>query len=641
MGMGGVDCSESGYLVVITMAMMLTGRKLRFSQSIAIQVLIPMLVIGLLALSSMLVSLLVTLNTQHDAEAINIAGSMRMQTYRIAVHLQQAVAGEADPKDLTDTLTEERRTFSEKLYQSSIARVAGERSDISLKRAYQRVVTNWEQHMDPLLLSLSSAEQGRLAAASREYLGYVEEHVGDIDRLVLSIQQNTEEKIELLGIYEGLSIFLSFLALVFIVMRTDQNLVRPLQDLVRAAEHTSVGDFSYRTYYEAVNEIGLLCSTFNDMSANLARHYRKLEDMVDEKTAQLQRSNQMLDFLYNTAQRLSEGVGGSHQPFGDILADLKALTGIPCISLCLANEANTDKYDLILPAGEERDCLIRDCKNCFMQPDSDHQTQGESSFAIEDSSDNFGFLYINTGPNLVLEPWQQRLIEAVVEHLAAAMALHYREGLSRRVMLFEERSIIARELHDSLAQSLSYMKMQVARLVRLFDREAPEEQLREGLEDLQQGLNAAYRHLRELLTTFRLKLDAPSLYQALKATVDEFDRQSEQTEVKLEFHLGHCPLTANEDIHVLQIIREAITNAFKHAGANCIELRCERGADNRAVFRVLDDGVGITTDPVKEHHYGLSTMRERAELLQGTLDIHPGEEGGTEVVLSFMPDAFS
>lgn len=621
--------------------MMLTGRKLRFSQSIAIQVLIPMLVIGLLALSSMLVSLLVTLNTQHDAEAINIAGSMRMQTYRIAVHLHQAVAGEADSKELIDTLAEEHRSFSEKLYQSSIAQMAGERSEVSLKHAYQRVVTNWEQHMAPLLLSLGSAEQRELAAASREYLGYVETYVGDIDRLVLSIQQNTEEKIELLGIYEGLSIFLSLLALVFIVMRTDQNLVRPLQDLVRAAEHTSVGDFSYRTYYEAVNEIGLLCSTFNDMSISLARHYRKLEDMVDEKTAQLQRSNQMLDFLYNTAQRLSEGVGGSHEPFRDIMADLKTLTGIPCISLCLANEVNTDKYDLILPAGEEHDCLIRDCINCFMQPGSGHQTQGESSFAIEDASDNFGFLYINTGSNLVLEPWQQRLIEAVVEHLAAAMALHYREGLSRRVMLFEERSIIARELHDSLAQSLSYMKMQVARLVRLFDREAPEEQLREGLEDLQQGLNAAYRHLRELLTTFRLKLDAPSLYQALKATVDEFDRQSEQTEVKLEFHLGHCPLTPNEDIHVLQIIREAITNAFKHAGASCIELRCERGADNRAVFRVLDDGVGIATDPVKEHHYGLSTMRERAELLQGTLDIYPREEGGTEVVLSFMPDVLS
>lgn len=641
--MGVVDCPESGYLVVIAMAIMLAGRKLRFSQSIAIQVLIPMLVIGLLALTSMLVSLLVTLNTQHDAEAINIAGSMRMQSYRIAVLLQQAEAGAEDGDALISTLADERRTFSEKLYQSSITQVAAESGEAGLKHAYQQVAANWEQRMAPVLLSLMSGEspsRETLAAARSEYLGHVAEHVGDIDQLVLSIQQNTEEKIELLGMYEGLSIFLSFLALVFIVMRTDQNLVRPLKDLVRAAEHTSVGDFSYRTYYEAVNEIGLLCSTFNDMSASLARHYRKLEDMVDEKTAQLQRSNQMLDFLYSTAQRLSEGIGG-HETFSEIITDLKALTGIPRVSLCLANEANTDKYELILPVGEEHACLIGDCRSCFMRPDSEHQVHGEMAFSIEDASDNFGFLYINTGSNLALEPWQRRLIEAVVEQLAAAMALQYREGLSRRLMLFEERSIIARELHDSLAQSLSYMKMQVARLVRLFDRDAPEEQLREGLEDLQQGLNAAYRHLRELLTTFRLKLDAPSLYQALKATVDEFDRQSEAVAVVLDFQLGNCPLTPNEDIHVLQIIREAMTNAFKHAGANRIELRCERGDDNRVMFLVRDDGVGIAADPDKEHHYGLSTMRERSALLNGSLEIRPGPEKGTEVVLSFLPEAFS
>ncbi|TNE75894.1 MAG: HAMP domain-containing protein [Gammaproteobacteria bacterium] len=625
------------------MAIMLAGRKLRFSQSIAIQVLIPMLVIGLLALTSMLVSLLVTLNTQHDAEAINIAGSMRMQSYRIAVLLQQAEAGTEDGGVLIATLADERRTFSEKLYQSSITQVAGESGEAGLKHAYQQVAANWEQRMAPVLLSLMSGEppsRETLAAARSEYLGHVAEHVGDIDQLVLSIQQNTEEKIELLGMYEGLSIFLSFLALVFIVMRTDQNLVRPLKDLVRAAEHTSVGDFSYRTYYEAVNEIGLLCSTFNDMSASLARHYRKLEDMVDEKTAQLQRSNQMLDFLYSTAQRLSEGIGG-RETFSEIVSDLKALTGIPQVSLCIANEANTDKYDLILPAGEEHACLIGDCQSCFMRPDSEHQVHGEMAFSIEDASDNFGFLYINTGSNLALEPWQRRLIEAVVEQLAAAMALQYREGLSRRLMLFEERSIIARELHDSLAQSLSYMKMQVARLVRLFDRDAPEEQLREGLEDLQQGLNAAYRHLRELLTTFRLKLEAPSLYQALKATVDEFDRQSETVAVVLDFQLGNCPLTPNEDIHVLQIIREAMTNAFKHAGASRIELHCERGDDNRVMFLVRDNGVGIAADPDKEHHYGLSTMRERSALLNGSLEIRPGQEKGTEVVLSFLPEAFS
>ncbi|WP_461517740.1 type IV pili methyl-accepting chemotaxis transducer N-terminal domain-containing protein [Porticoccus sp.] len=625
------------------MATTLAGRKLRFSQSIAIQVLIPVVVIGLLALVSMLVSLLVTLNTQHDAEAINIAGSMRMQSYRIAVQIQQSAQGSVSMSQLGDLLAEEQRTFSEKLYQSSIAQVAGQSTEENLRHAYSQVVDNWENQMVPVLMSLMSGQslsKEILSTASQNYLTHVTEHVRDIDQLVLSIQQNTEDKIELLGMYEGLSIFLSFLVLVFIVMRADQNLVRPLKDLVRAAEHTSVGDFSYRTYYEGVNEIGLLCSTFNDMSASLARHYRKLEDMVDEKTSQLKRSNQMLDFLYTTTQRLSEGIV-SREKFTDIITDLKRLTGIPQLSLCLTNEANADTYDLILPAGEQHDCLIRDCVNCFMRPDSGHQTKGELSFPIEDSNDKFGFLYVNTGCNLELESWQVRLIDAVVEHLASAMALQYREGLNRRLMLFEERSIIARELHDSLAQSLSYMKMQVARLMRLFDRQAPEEQVREGLADLQQGLNAAYKHLRELLTTFRLKLDAPSLYHALKATVDEFDRQSENLDVLLDYGLGHCPLSPNEDIHVLQIIREAMTNALKHSQGKRIELRCERGADNAAIFRVIDNGVGITANPQKEYHYGLSTMEERAALLHGTLDIHAGEGGGTEVVLSFVPEVFS
>lgn len=624
------------------MIKMIAGKKLRFSQSIAIQVLIPMVVIGLLALASMLVSLLVTLNTQHDAEAINIAGSMRMQSYRIAMLLQQSTSSEIVRKNIAKELSEEQRLFSQKLYQSSIAKAADKVGRGIIKDRYTAVEDNWEHNIVPIffpIMSTSSITTEQINSVSEQYLSQVNNHVEKIDNLVLSIQKNTEEKIELLGIYEGLSIFLSFLALVFIVMRADQNLVKPLKDLVRAAEHTSVGDFSYRTYYEGVNEIGLLCSTFNDMSASLARHYRKLEDLVNDKTAQLQQSNQVLDFLYNTAQQLSDGTI-NRQTLTNIVTDLKKLTAVPQLSLCIINEANTEKYDLILPADEQHPCQLEDCVNCFMRHEKGHPIQNESSFPIEDGNENFGFLYIKTGQNLPLEPWQQRLFETVVDHLSFAIALQYREGLSRRLMLFEERSIIARELHDSLAQSLSYMKMQVARISKLFERNAPEDKVREGLEDLQQGMNAAYKHLRELLTTFRLKLDAPTLYLALKKTVDEFDKMHNDTEVVLNYSLDHCPLSANEDIHVLQIIREAMTNAIKHSRANRIELRCKNGENNKFIFSVVDNGIGMSENPYKDHHYGLSTMQERTKLVDGELDISAVNGSGTAVSLTFIPEVF-
>lgn len=349
----------------------LAGKKLRFSQSIAIQVLIPMVVIGLLALGSMLVSLLVTVNTQHDAEAINTAGSMRMQSYRIAVFLQQASSGDDTWEATAEALSSEYQLFSKKLYQSSITRAVEKSGQNPIKDNYSRVVDNWESSVVPILSPFFAGQfvsKESITKANENYLALVDHHVADINNLVLSIQKNTEDKIELLGIYEGLSIFLSFLALVFIVMRADQNLVKPLKDLVRAAEHASIGDFSYRTYYEAVNEIGLLCSTFNDMSASLARHYRKLEDLVNEKTVQLQQSNQMLDFLYSTAQRLSEGPI-DRQTLTQTITDLKKLTGVSQLSLCLANEASKDQYDLILPAGDQHSCRLDDCVKCFMRPD--------------------------------------------------------------------------------------------------------------------------------------------------------------------------------------------------------------------------------------------------------------------------------
>jgi two-component system nitrate/nitrite sensor histidine kinase NarX len=213
-------------------------------------------------------------------------------------------------------------------------------------------------------------------------------------------------------------------------------------------------------------------------------------------------------------------------------------------------------------------------------------------------------------------------------------------GQERRVILHEERSTIARELHDSLAQSLSYMKLEVARLKKMIERGFEPDRIESAINDLQEGLNAAYKHLRELLVTFRVKLDAPNLRTALEHAVQEFDEQTPAA-VTLDYGLGAYTLGPNEDIHILHILREGLNNAVKHAQAATIVLRCARLANGDACFTVEDDGIGMSDRPQKQHHYGIYTMRERAQRLDGQLTYSRRAEGGTSVELHLqrVPDS--
>jgi two-component system, NarL family, nitrate/nitrite sensor histidine kinase NarX len=199
----------------------------------------------------------------------------------------------------------------------------------------------------------------------------------------------------------------------------------------------------------------------------------------------------------------------------------------------------------------------------------------------------------------------------------------------------EERNIIARELHDSLAQSLAYLKMQVSRLERVQTIDAAPDARRQIFDELRTGMNSAYRQLRELLTTFRLKLDTPGLNAALNHTVAEFNGRL-ATSIFLQCDLPPQTLTPNEEIHVLQIVREALTNAVKHAKATEIRVTVRYSAPHVHVS-VTDNGVGLPDGKVPEQHYGLIIMHERASSLGGSISLGNRQSGGVEVALSFVP----
>jgi two-component system nitrate/nitrite sensor histidine kinase NarX len=155
------------------------------------------------------------------------------------------------------------------------------------------------------------------------------------------------------------------------------------------------------------------------------------------------------------------------------------------------------------------------------------------------------------------------------------------------------------------------------------------------LEELREGLNSAYRQLRELLTTFRLRIEGEGLAAALQTTVNEFSARG-GIAIALEVHLAGCPLTANEEIHTLQIVREALSNVLNHANARHAAVTVNCGSNGAVTAVIEDDGVGIRK-MAGVHHYGMTIMEERAKHLGGTLAVEQPATAGTRVTLHFMP----
>lgn len=231
---------------------------------------------------------------------------------------------------------------------------------------------------------------------------------------------------------------------------------------------------------------------------------------------------------------------------------------------------------------------------------------------------------------------QVDLAESFAFLSALAISSVCRSQEERRLALMEERSAIAGELHDSLAQSLAFMKIQVAQLQRALDREQPSEAVTKAAQDLRGGLSAAYREVRELIAAFRVQMGPGGLAAAVQEAIDELAQRS-GLEIRFEHELDRCPLEVNEEFHVMQVVREALSNTVRHAGARQAWVSARYGPDHRLTVTVADDGRGLTQADPHGNHYGLGIMRERARSLGGELDIGPRPEGGTQVVLSFAP----
>jgi len=287
------------------------------------------------------------------------------------------------------------------------------------------------------------------------------------------------------------------------------------------------------------------------------------------------------------------------------------------------DESMFDKSLHILAVNHETKLIKGECIQCVTIP-------------LPGPSNWLGMLLIETEANHYFEDTEIQLIEVTSQMLALSMGFQAREQEGRRVALLEERAVIARELHDSLAQSLSYMKFQLARLQTNYGPGLLESGASVIVDDMREGLDNAYRELRELLTTFRVQMDVRGLDHVLEETINEFSSRSNLS-ITLDNRLQECRLTVNEEFHLLHVIREALSNIVRHSGADKVTISLVLQSTGDVVVTVDDNGIGSAFDESKPHHYGLAIMTERAHCLGGSIEIKPRRLGGTRVRLQFRP----
>ena len=225
------------------------------------------------------------------------------------------------------------------------------------------------------------------------------------------------------------------------------------------------------------------------------------------------------------------------------------------------------------------------------------------------------------------------LFTAIGEHLGMAIenARLMRENL--RMTLMNERQMMANEVHDSLAQTMAYMKMRVELLREALLGYESGKALKYSA-DIQQALDEAYASLRELLTQFRNRMDPLGIEHALQElAAGYFDR----TGIGLTFEnrIPDLALSVDQEVQVFHILQEALSNVARHSGARQAWLRLEM-IDGQYAFTVEDDGRGVFVmgaQPDLRHHFGISIMSERAQRLGGNIEIANRPQGGARLRL--------
>ncbi len=598
------------------------------------------------AVTSIGLTLWVTWQLEGGAAAVNEAGRMRMQTWRLA-SAAQAVVSPVERQQYVQHFDESLAV----LRMGDPARPLFVPWDDEVTRRFKEVEVLWQGQREYWRAGSDISPSQTLAAAGQ--------FVEAIDRLVLAIEQQLSHLTAILNLAQMLMMALAIGGAVVMLYTGYLYVISPLAQLQQGLQKLESGDFAIRIDVDTNDEFGLVARGFNRMAATLQSLYQGLEAKVKAKTERVEAQRARLAALYevsafvseaNTIDELTQGFAGK----------VRAVMKADAVAVRWADDAN-QRYLMLASDSfpeemlEEERCLLAGACACGnlradartrVIPILAHDAEPVRGCA------RVGFeslvsvpirlqhrllgeidLFFRTPVTLTTE--ETELLDALASHLASALEGLRAEALEREAAVGEERALLARELHDSIAQSLAFMKIQV-QLLRGASQRAQPDKVNKILDELDEGVRESINDVRELLVHFRTRTNTDDIEQALQETLQKFEHQTGMA-AQLDVRGDGLPLPPDVQVQVLHVVQEALSNARKHAGASHVSLLVRKG--HRWRFSVQDDGAGFNVNEIRaESHVGLKIMRERAARVGGSVDIDSAPGTGTTVTLTLPPN---
>lgn len=219
----------------------------------------------------------------------------------------------------------------------------------------------------------------------------------------------------------------------------------------------------------------------------------------------------------------------------------------------------------------------------------------------------------------------QRQFNAMAEQLEDA--LNRQRKLTAENVRLEERSRIARDLHDSVSQDLFSIRMLLA---GLGVRHADDRELSAQLAALNTSANDSIRVMRALLLELRPPtLDGLDLAAGLHELAETF---GSRLEINVQAHVDEVSLGAPAEQALLRVAQEALANAARHSGADRVDLGLT-ARDGIVQLRVTDNGRGFAPE-TERRGLGLRIVEERVRDLDGDLRLESGPGRGTDLIVT-------